>query len=85
MINSLINMLVDDYRYFKARRAAKKYKLDFSHLCKFPEQVQHRVHGETVEIDMQSGKVGLYRVSVKNVGYGTHQRDYHYKFVGYKS
>jgi hypothetical protein len=80
----ILNMMMNDWRLFRARRAAKKYNLDFVKTCVFPEQVKHVQQGDTVEIEMESGKTGLYQVSIKFSCYGTGQRDYHYKFVGYK-
>lgn len=66
-----------------------KRRLDFTHPCCFKHQVkQYGIHldtGENVEVQMHSGKTGVYKVTSNPNGYGnTGQRDWHFEFLCYK-
>lgn len=73
----------------KARKAAKKYHLDFNHKCLFNHQLSYSGlnygNGEIAEVPMESGKTGLYQVISDSSTYnGTGQRDWYFTFMGYK-
>jgi hypothetical protein len=75
------------------RRAAKKHNLDFEQRCCFREQVvrigiglEHGT-GEIVKIPMESGRLGLYKVTSRRVDHSaddTGQRHWKYEFQGYE-
>ena len=81
------------YNLWKARRAAKKYNLDFNRNCVFDYQMSHYgliEHGQlrdrkVVEVPMQSGKIGLYKATVTLTWPGnTGQKNWKFEFQGYK-
>ena len=89
----VIKRLVCWWRLKKARRAAKRYGLDFEHRCCFRHQVasigegiQHG-DGEIARVPMKSGKVALYKVTSERFGFtsadDTGQRNWHFEFQGY--
>lgn len=76
----------------KARKAAKKYNLDFVKKCYFSYQLYRNFSGlkngtgEIVKVPMESGKIGLYKVNSDRSNYGnTGQYDWYFKFQGYES
>jgi len=84
--------LKDKYNLWKARRAAKKYKLDFNHNCVFDHQLQNYnlwEHGQlktnNIEVPMESGKIGLYKATITLTWPGhTGQKNWKFEFQGYK-
>lgn len=85
--------LVSRWKLYLARRAAKKYKLDFEHKCCFYEQICHIGEGikygtgEIARIPMQSGKIALYKVTatrLDNIFQDTGQRNWYFEFQGYE-
>ena len=74
------------------RRLAEKYNMDFEHRCCFRAQLNYKGlthgNGEIVEVPMQSGKIGLYKVVSEryNIAFeDTGQRNWKFEFQGYKS
>ena len=74
----------------RARRAAKKYGLDFAHRCAFRHQLDYyglkNGDGEIVKVPMTSGKTGLYKVTSEMLRTGvdyTGQQNWHFEFQGY--
>lgn len=69
-----------------------KSSLDFEHRCVFIEQLSayrglKQGDGETVEVPMESGKIGLYEVTSEryNIVFDdTGQRNFYFKFLKYK-
>lgn len=67
---------------------------DFEHRCCFKHQIINQGKGtksgggEIVEIDMESGKIALYKLYSDRVSYvfeDTGQRHWKYLFIGYKN
>ncbi len=79
-------------RYIKkARKAAKKFNLDFEHRCCFRHQLNYKGlrkgNGEIVEVPMESGKIGLYKIISERYSLifeDTGQRNWKFEFQGYK-
>lgn len=74
------------------RYLAEKYNMDFEHRCCFRAQLDYKglLHGngEIVEVPMQSGKTGLYKVESEryNIAFeDTGQRNWKFEFQGYKT
>ncbi len=89
----LLERIVSWWRHAQARRAAKKYGLDFTHKCCFHHQVAHigaglkDGRGEIVLVPMTSGKVARYKVTSERYSYvfeDTGQRNWRFEFQGYE-
>lgn len=79
-------LLKDAFELKQARKAAKKYNLDFVKKCYFLHELRHISGIKTgkVKIPMESGKTGLYKVRSDCSNYGsTGQRDWYFTFQGY--
>ena len=75
--------------FWKARRAAKKFNLDFEHGCCFDSQLRNYTRfpedGRIVDVKMQSGKVALYKmILVRYLPGSTGQKHWRFEFQGYK-
>lgn len=73
------------------RKITGESSLDFSHSCVFRHQLKYRGvkhgSGEIVEVDMKSGKIGLYKLTSEvynTIFEDTGQRNWFFEFVGYK-
>lgn len=92
-MRNLLERIVSWWRHNQARRAAKKYGLDFTHKCCFRHQVAHigvglkDGCGEIVLVPMASGKVARYKVTSERYSYvfeDTGQRNWRFEFQGYE-
>lgn len=87
-----LERIVSWWRLLQARRAAKKYGLDFEHRCCFRHQVAHigtglkDGRGEIVLVPMQSGKVARYEVNAEPFSWSanTGQMNWRFEFQGYE-
>lgn len=68
-----------------------KSSLDFEHKCVFRNQLSYRGlskgNGEIIEVPMESGKWGLYKVTSERyniMGDDTGQRNFYFKLLKYK-
>lgn len=68
-----------------------KKRLNFEHRCCFPEQLNYKGFrngsGELVEVPMESGKIGIYKVTSERYNTifdYTGQRNFFFKFIKYK-
>lgn len=90
----LMKQLGNWWRLRWARKAAKKYGLDFEHKCCFRHQIDsigkgvRNGNGEIALIEMTSGKTAKYRVTSEryNMAFeATGQRNWLFEFQGYAS
>lgn len=88
-----LERIVSWWRHAQARRAAKKYGLDFEHTCCFRHQVANIGTGlkdgcgEIVLVPMQSGRIARYKVTSERFSYtfdDTGQRNWLWQFQGYE-
>jgi len=88
-----LERIVSWLRLLQARRAAKKYGLDFEHKCCFQHQVAgigvglRSGDGEIVLVPMRSGKTARYKVTSERYSYvfdDTGQRNWRFEFQGYE-
>lgn len=72
----------------KARKAAKRYGLDFTVKCVFDYQLRNYglvKHNSICQVKMESGKTGLYLAKItKHWPGNTGQKDWSFEFQGYK-
>ena len=88
-----LERIVSWWRHAQARRAAKKYGLDFEHKCCFRHQVANIGTGlkdgcgEIVLVPMLSGRIARYKVTSERFSYtfdDTGQRNWLWQFQGYE-
>ena len=84
-----LERLVSWWRLRQARRAAKKYGLDFEVWCVFDYQLKpygYPGSGQLCEVAMKSGKTAIYRAEITEFWPGnTGQKSWRFEFQGYKS
>lgn len=87
---NFIKTFKESHQLRLARKAAKKYNLDFIKKCCFAHQI-HGIsnktpkHNEIVKVPMESGKTGLYKVTIDSCWGNTGQKDWYYEFQGYNN
>lgn len=78
------------WRLRQARRAAKKYQLDFEHRCCWRHQLEYvgleDGSGEIVFVPMKSGKTARYKATSERYNHlftDTGQKNWKFEFQGY--
>lgn len=85
----MVDKIKEAYYLRQARKAAKKYNLDFERKCIFDFELYTQSYGyakdgETSLIPMESGKTGIYKAKITKIYPGnTGQKDWKFEFQGY--
>lgn len=82
----MLNELLGWWRLRQARKAAKRYDLDFEIGCVFDYQLKpygYPRHGQLCEVAMQSGKKAIYRAEITKFWPGNEQKNWRFEFQGY--
>jgi len=80
----IVERLIIWWKLQQARKAAKKYNLDFELRCVFNHQIPYISAGKgIVKVPMESGKTGLYKANITEFLGNTGQKNWKFEFVGY--